>query len=243
MIALSRIKSKVVEKLTPFGPFQYLQGKRWVGRWDRNYSLAEKELAPLAKALGKDSVVFDIGANRGELSYFFAKVCGAGKVFAFEPQSRMFGVLRGVASKVSDIIPQNIAFSDAAGDKELAIPVSTIGRYTQMASFEPSESASETESVHVDTVDAFVATRGIARLDLIKCDTEGHELSVFKGAEKTLASLRPILFIEVKGPNAAFLLSLLKERGYAEQPYDGSSENRFFFPVERQRDIIEKIRS
>jgi hypothetical protein len=44
------------------------------------------------------------------------------------------------------------------------------------------------------TVDQFCAERGVDRLDLLKIDTEGHELEVLEGASQTLQA-RGVRFV------------------------------------------------
>ncbi len=236
--------------------FQRFIGKRWFSHWSDNYTLAEKELSILPQILDGKSTIFDIGANRGELSFFFAIKCNAEKVFAFEPQRRMFGLLQGVAKNIKNILPVNIAFSDSSQERVLQIPLQGTGRYTPAASFEElHENNLKKEKVMVDTVDNFVDKNNLAKLDFIKCDTEGHEFAVFKGAQKTLATLRPILYIEVKEATKDPLFNILKSIDY--HPYlwdnensrvvmatDGSriqSENYYFFPIEKEEQILKKL--
>lgn len=249
----ARSKARLIDIMLFFRFFQRFIGKRWVSRWEKEYVLAEQELSILHKMLEKKSVVFDVGANRGELSFFFAVNCDSKKVFSFEPQRRMFGILQGVAEKIKNIIPVNIALSDCNEEKILRIPIKTTGRYTPAASLEKLfERNLKEEKVKVTTVDDFVAENNIARLDFIKCDTEGHEFAVFKGAKKTLASLRPLLYIEIKDANKMLLFDLLKSKDY--HPYQwnkkaGSliavtitqniqSENYYFFPAEKEHVVI-----
>ena len=50
----------------------------------------------------------------------------------------------------------------------------------------------------VVTLDEYVAKHEITRLDFMKCDVEGAELLVLRGAEHSLSmGLRPILLLEV----------------------------------------------
>ena len=240
------LKTRLVDSLLIFSFFQRRLGKRWVIRWNKSYTLAETELYPISKIITKDSIVFDIGANRGELSYFFAVTCRAKTVFSFEPQKRMFGVLQGVASCVQNIVPIHKALSDSVSKMNIQIPVHASGRYTQSASLESNITGRKaTEVVFLETLDTFVTENNISRIDFIKCDTEGHELPVFKGGQKTLTNLRPILFIEVKDQHKTELFKLLKERGYipyqsteAEKAY---SENYYFVPLEKKDHILRSL--
>jgi len=65
--------------------------------------------------------------------------------------------------------------------------------------------------------------------DIIKIDTEGHELMVLKGGEKTINTLHPIIYCEYSqentsqyGYNADDSLNLLKEWGYEIELINGN---------------------
>ena len=73
----------------------------------------------------------------------------------------------------------------------------------------------------VETVDRYVAAKGLPRLDLIKADIEGWEMQLLLGATETLARLRPVVFLEVvdtylarAGDSRAALWAFLRERNY-----------------------------
>ncbi|MCK5021967.1 MAG: FkbM family methyltransferase [Candidatus Pacebacteria bacterium] len=255
---IAQSKARFIDLMLFFTFFQKTMGKRWVSKWLKNYKLAEQELSILPRILKKDSIIFDIGANRGELSFFFATKCNAKKVFAFEPQNRMFGILKGVAEKIKNIIPINIAFSDSTEKKVLNIPVKATGRYTPSASFDQlDEDKLKKEKVEIDILDNFIIKNNITKIDFIKCDTEGHELAILKGSEKTLMILRPILYIEIKDINKEPLFDLLKEKEYRPYQWNNKisslvtvineqntqSENYYFFPIEKESYIIEIIKN
>lgn len=253
---VAQSKARLIDLLMFFPFFQKKIGEQWFSRWNNHYVLAEQELSILPRLLKKDSIIFDVGANRGELSYFFAVHCGAQKVFSFEPQQRMFGILHGIAKHVKNIHPVNVAFSDSLKERTLQIPVQGTGRYTPAASFEelPGQKLAG-EVVHVETLDNFVAKNSITKLDFIKCDTEGHELSVLKGSQKTLTALRPLLYIEVKESTKNSLFDLLKKAGYRPYQWDrglarlalvtdayhARSENYYFVPQEKEAEILSAL--
>jgi len=47
------------------------------------------------------------------------------------------------------------------------------------------------------TVDGMVAQQGVARVQLIKMDVDGHELEVLKGAKMVLERHRPVIVMEL----------------------------------------------
>ena len=63
-----------------------------------------------------------------------------------------------------------------------------------------------TEGVPSITLDEFVSARNLDKVDLLKIDTDGHELSVLKGAHETIRKCRPLVIFEAG-------LYLMEERG------------------------------
>ncbi|MBC7544393.1 MAG: FkbM family methyltransferase, partial [Candidatus Sericytochromatia bacterium] len=53
------------------------------------------------------------------------------------------------------------------------------------------------ESVETITIDDYVASTGLSKVDFIKMDVEGGELQALKGAEQTIRQHRPKLAISV----------------------------------------------
>jgi FkbM family methyltransferase len=115
----------------------------------------------------------------------------------------------------------NVAASDAAGKTEFFVA--------------ETDEVSSLESAHVNaydgnggiqrvvrtaTLDQLVGEHGFERVDLIKIDVEGHELSVLRGARETLVTYRPTLFLEVKTENADAARSLLGGINYRLRRFD-----------------------
>lgn len=184
-----------------------------------NY-IYEKEIEYLPSIIKAGSTVFDIGANRGEYSYYFSKFVGDnGAVYAFEPGNRAFGLLEKIKEKYQlDCLKTNkLALSDKAGTHTLIVPY--FNRQSQLKSDKPIKGRKE--SIVIDTLDNFVEKNIVKRIDFIKCDTEGSELFVFKGAQKTLEKLHPTILVEIAEPHTVRfnykgndVLNFLKELGY-----------------------------
>jgi FkbM family methyltransferase len=140
-------------------------------------------------------VAFDVGANIGIWTLLAA---GRGaRVHAFEPVPELVERLRAhVALNGADNVLVN---SFAAGAESGSLPFFAVRKDNRGASgFARPSAPSEEIRVPVETLDAYVARRGITRVDVMKVDVEGAELLVFRGARALLSSpSAPALFFEV----------------------------------------------
>jgi FkbM family methyltransferase len=151
-----------------------------------------------------DAVIFDVGANVGIMSLQFASKVPKGIVYAFEPTHYALAKLkknlwlnREVASRIQVIHTfvsskennhQEIrAFSSWKINKAPGVGQHPVHGGTAMSS----------EGVPTITIDDFVTSRGIERLDFIKIDTDGHEFDVLLGAKNTIERFRPQIIFEL----------------------------------------------
>jgi len=78
-------------------------------------------------------------------------------------------------------------------------------------------SAPGTIRVEAVSVDEYVGKSGAP--DFIKCDVEGAEVEVFRGAAKLLNERRPIILCEMHGDkNRQTLLTMFENLGYRCEP-------------------------
>lgn len=140
-------------------------------------------LRDLTRFRGSDSfpVVFDVGANVGQTTeYFRARLPGA-TIHAFEPVPDTYARLVAGVGKLGGVHCHQLALSDTVGTAEIV----TTGRSVEasLSSALLSEQPGvRRETVKLTTVDAFCLANDIVAIDLLKVDTEGHELAVFDGA-------------------------------------------------------------
>jgi len=124
-------------------------------------------------------IVFDVGAYVGDTALWFSKAVGPqGKVYAFEPEPSNFAKLKANLERnnVTNVVPLQLALSENEGETKF----SGSGGASAIA-----ETASGT-IVKVTTLDRFVETNKLPRVDFIKMDVEGHELKVLAGASGTI---------------------------------------------------------
>lgn len=196
-----------------------------------------KRYASLLRRLGRGSlekrlflqlihpgdVVFDIGANQGDFTGLFSDLAGdQGTVFAFEPGPQTFRTLTDASAGRVNVRLRNMAISDVAGTARLLQPGADHGQ----ASLRRQSAGSWSRGGTVEAFDCVVSTvddcaRELTRLDFLKCDVEGAELLVLRGARETLDRLSPILFLEVHDEwtrafdyTPADLLDALIDAGY-----------------------------
>lgn len=157
--------------------------------------------------------VLDIGANIGAHALRLAKIAGeTGRVFAFEPTGYAFKKLDHNISlnNFKNITPLQIALSDKN------LPAQKIRfRSSWPTTGKPTEQESVVDFI---TLDDWCKTEGVERIHLIKLDVDGNEYTVIMGAKSVLTSQRPVILMEVWGPNFSddtknpFML--LKQLGY-----------------------------
>jgi FkbM family methyltransferase len=135
-------------------------------------------------------VVFDVGANLGFYTLLLADRVGPqGRVHAFEPDPLSCEILKSRAAGRSNIEINQTAVGDHAG---------TITLYTNRSNradnrVHPSLGAETAETVEVPltTLDAYCAARRIDRIDAVKMDIQGAEVTALEGFRKTLTNLKP----------------------------------------------------
>lgn len=151
----------------------------------------ERFLERLAPRLD-GGAVFDVGANNGAYAAHVRRVAPGAAVTAFEPHPRSFAALarrlegQGIALENLALGEREATlelhdFADADGSTQASLDRAAVALYTDRI---------VSHRVRCTTVDALLAARGIARLALLKVDTEGHDLQVLRGAREAIAARR-----------------------------------------------------
>lgn len=169
-----------------------------IGRMIAKYGQwAEAELRGLLALLAPGDQVIEVGAHVGAMTVALAKRVGpAGRLFAFEPQPRMFGLLAAnlAANGLDHVRAINALVGATEGWRALP-PVPTGPANLGAVSFvgQPTVAAGP-DAVPQVTLDGWGA--GLDRLRLIKIDVEGMEAEVLAGARGLVRRLRPVIQAE-----------------------------------------------
>ncbi len=109
-----------------------------------------------------------------------------------ESNCRVLG-LRNVAC-------QKLALSDSPGRATLRIPKredETLNHYeatlVPVSDDEADSMKAEENSVELQSVDSFLESRGVDRVDLIKRDLKGYEIVVLRGVEQLIRKCHPAI--------------------------------------------------
>lgn len=166
------------------------------------------ELNLLKTLVNPQSIALDVGANIGAISVPLARHCKT--LLAFEPQPFLFHTLCGNLSLNSLVNVQ--AYQMAVGSKvgHLSIPLVDPRIRNNFGGVDLLWESKSKVSVPITTIDEL----SLPACDLIKCDVEGMEIEVLKGATKTLDRCRPAVYAENdRDENKAELQSILKASG------------------------------
>jgi FkbM family methyltransferase len=162
-------------------------------------SFEQRELDLIGSYIKKDSVALDIGANIGLHSVFLALKAPSGLIVAFEPARKTFDVLSKNTKGLPNILPLPLAISDTAGVKKFFVASDDAYSGLKDTGAKP---IAKTESIVAVTGDGIVAALGLSKVDFIKIDVEGHDHEAVCGLEKTLKTLRPVVWCEIlRGKN------------------------------------------
>lgn len=172
-----------------YGPFLGLE--RGLGFESTEVSWATGYLVPGA-------VFLDIGANIGVFAVSVTRNTRDTSAVAVEPVGRTFYSLaanvarNGLASRIKTL---RAAVGEGPGQILLTNKLNAANHVVPLVRERPPCSE---ELVQQTSLDRLVDTEGLTRLDLIKLDVEGFELSVLKGARATLTRFYPAVLIEIE---------------------------------------------
>ena len=138
-----------------------------------------------------DMVFVDVGANVGAYSLIVGKKLINGRVLSFEPNPRTRKYLK-----------QNISLNSLDNieiiEKGLSNKIEDAVLYTpslSTASINKHHESSEQEAIELITLDSFCQDRGIEEINILKIDTEGHEVKCIEGAVDIISKSEKLIFI------------------------------------------------
>lgn len=171
------------------------------GYWVRKRSVLpfgidyQYDITRMSEVLGIPiKTFFDVGAHTGQTATQALNNFSQARVLSFEPHPTTFSVLSNAVQS-----PRFEAFNLAISDMPGTVPFFEYGalatsnsivadsQYAVLTNF-----PSKTLHVEAINIDEFCQEHGIDRIDVLKVDTEGHELAVLQGATRVLNNGHPM---------------------------------------------------
>lgn len=172
----------------------------WHGYYNKH---VECHLAKMAK---EGNVVFDCGANVGMYSLRLARSVGSsGRVVAIEPHDLVRGRLEAnirLNGFQGRITVMSCALAGSRGKTVFHYPPAGAANQGNASLYRKGFDWQEKE-VEVRTLDDIAEELNLSRLDIIRCDAQGAELSALRGGERTLRLFRPVISIRYNRETAA----------------------------------------
>lgn len=189
----------------------------------------EPETAVLRHLVRSGACAIDLGANFGLYTRFLAEAVGpTGTVHAVEPVPAMHDVLRSNVRRfgLRQVRTHPVAVSETTGTVTMAVPPYATGGSNFYEARVVAAAAGGRRTVRVAGVRLDDLFAHLPHIDFVKCDVEGHELAVLRGAPAVLREHRPAWLVEVSGDaddrrsNAAEVVRLMRAAGYEVYRFD-----------------------
>lgn len=180
--------------------------------------------------------ILDIGAHNAELfNTILKKNIIVDSYIAFEPIEELFNELIKKYKNFHNFTAINVALSDKSGNKEIIknsfSSTNTFSKINnkkfkykvkKFLQFLLNNNSENIEKVKVTTLDSLINS-SYTKIDILKIDTEGHELQVILGGENFLKQAQPkFLILELQSKdnyieyNPIMIEKKVRELGYIE---------------------------
>jgi FkbM family methyltransferase len=152
----------------------------------------DPELKILEFLVSPGDTVIDVGANIG--LYVTPLIAMGCKVIAIEPNPTIARELELMYGRNIRLV--HAAASNVPGTAKMRVPAEAI--LGGLGTIEPENALLPVDTREFEVPTVTIDSLGLADVDLIKIDVEGHELSVLQGAEEVLKTKRPRLILEAE---------------------------------------------
>jgi FkbM family methyltransferase len=173
------------------------------------------KLKKLYKAiLGSNSTIIDVGCNKGQSIDFFLDIDKNAKIIAFEPNPKLFALLKNKFNSNSSITLINKGVSRINGEllfyenildetstfEELNYNSSYLKKKAKVIGVVPNEIITNKYLVDVCRLSDSLIQQNCLSIDVIKIDVEGHELECLQGLFENYQTLS-VKYIQIESHN------------------------------------------
>lgn len=137
-------------------------------------------------------IIVDVGANKGDTVAHFMAAFPAAEIWALEPHPETFAAMAGRFAGRPQVHPHRLALSSRSGTATMHsytnAAINSLSPVAAGALMDGAVVASPTVEVELQSLTEFCARAGIERVDILKLDTQGHELDILHSGREFLAS-------------------------------------------------------
>jgi FkbM family methyltransferase len=156
---------------------------------DSPYDVLPHEIAEqhvMRRILKAGDVAFDVGVHFGFHTTLMSRlVAQDGRVCAFEPNEQLFWSLKRTIRELPNVTLYPLGLSDSHRDAVLFVPQADVST-ASLAKWRSGSERTDLINCELRRLDDLVEHGEAPLPDFIKCDVEGAELGVFRGARRTL---------------------------------------------------------
>jgi FkbM family methyltransferase len=168
-------------------------------------------------------MIFDVGANVGQSALEFAESFPEAVIHSFEPFEANFNELvHNTRHKVA-IRAHRLALSDRSGSMDVLVDNVVNSEWNSITEKRQVEMKSSSdfskESILLSRGDSFCEVQGISGIDVLKIDTEGHDVEVIQGFQGMFET--------------GSISSVIVEVGFLEDPTHGNFQKINSYLIER----------
>ena len=151
----------------------------------------------LEQYVKEGDVVIEAGANMGSETLLLSRLTGKGKVYGFEPNPYRFDRLKTNVSinELTNVEVFEMAIGEKNGDISFHIYPKNFCN-AGMSSKYMDTPLTRKITVPQQTLDSFVESHNINKVDFLKMDIQGAEMDLLAGAATMIAKYKPIIFLE-----------------------------------------------
>lgn len=223
----------------------------------RNDKLIRRIEILIDQVYPKDSIYFDVGANLGLRSLYYAS--SGRTIYMFEPNLKLkeYTTRMIVANNFTKLFIKNNLIGSKEGeiyDFHISASSYCSSVYHTELSGDAIDSIIKMESI---TLDKFIIHNNISdKVKIVKIDVEGFELDVFKGAMSLLVSRDIVILLEVlpTSQSKKELFDLLHEHelsiysidnkdGFLTICKDGFSDKSIDYLITNNQNLVEILKS
>jgi FkbM family methyltransferase len=191
----------------------------------------ESEVDVFRRFVTEDSTVLDCGASMGAHTVALAKLCPAGRVYAFEPQRIPFQILCGNVQLNSCSNVSALPF--ALGHETKEVKMKPLSVYAD-EKWGMNTISDEGETSWMSDLDTLYLSSGhlekMPAVSFIKLDVEGFEMQALMGARRIIRAYCPVIYLEYNWHQAE-IQEILKKYEYATWTHEAPAAREPNFNV------------